>query len=205
MVRFTQQGCLGQPQKEAGKENRKWWCFPSDQLLYFPELILCPDALSQMDYWGKNGVFMTMPSWLWVALLFQMCHVSPAHRKKRTSAITCLPRWTTIFSASFEENDLMSLILPLPQLLPVTARRTARCWTSQQPRSLLGVLRTLSLLPPTGKTWGMLLLPSPLSFILGRKSPNDPDFRKMPISPPSSVFEIHGMFQVEFFQHGHCH
>lgn len=44
---------------------------------------------------------------------FQVCQVSPAQRKKWTPAITCLPQWTTIFSGSLEEKDLVSLLLPL--------------------------------------------------------------------------------------------
>lgn len=31
-------------QKGAGKENRKWWCFPSEHVLHFPDLTFCPDA-----------------------------------------------------------------------------------------------------------------------------------------------------------------
>lgn len=31
-------------QKGAGKENRKWWCFPRDHVLHFPDLTFCPGA-----------------------------------------------------------------------------------------------------------------------------------------------------------------
>lgn len=197
MVRFTQQGCLGQPQKEAGKENRKRWCFPSDQLLYFPDLIFCPDALSQMGSEGRY--FMALGS-----TAFPDVPGLPSTEKEMNICYHLPPAINYHILWLFWGNDLMSLILPLPKLLPVTARGTARCWASQQLRSLLGFLRTLSLLCPTGKIWGMKLLPSPLSLVLGRKSPNDPDFRKTPLPPRSSVFEIHDMFQEEFFQHGHC-
>lgn len=75
----------------------------------------------------------------------------------------------------------------MPRPLPVMARRAAHCQTSQQPRSLLGVLRTLSLLHPTGKTWGTRLLPFPLSLLPGGEE-KEPKRSSTPPPPPPSLF-----------------
>lgn len=63
---------------------------------------------------GKVSSLHYRASWLWEALLFQVCQVSPAPRKKWTPAITCLSQWIIIFPGSLEEKDPMFLLMPLP-------------------------------------------------------------------------------------------
>lgn len=187
--------------------------FPSDHLLHFPHPIFCPGGLSQMSYWGKEGVFITMPSQPWEALLFQGCKVSPAKRNEcLLSPAFCNELPYSL--ALWKKRTSCHVFPPAP-----TLQCPDPCWS--QP----GGMPTARILPAAQVSNGPahpLSAPSHrenLRYAAAPFSTEPPPWEKESEAKWSRsqespfvlfffsflpVSEIHNAFQRECFQHGHC-